>query len=320
MLSIHGLPLAIQLFVPTLLLVWLARGGHRGVAEWTFRILIVSTILLGVHAGGLWVVLPWYTTAIFAPVLAVIVLRQRAAIRSAPRAGPVTSPRAAVDATIAIAAVALLTIVVLGRRPPPEPMVELQFPLRDGTYHAVNAGSTELINAHLMTLTADRFRAYRGQSYAVDLVKLGPMGLRATGLLPLDLERYDIYGEPVYAPCDGVVIAALDGAPDMTPPQPDRSRMTGNHVLLECAGVHVVLAHLRSGSVAVRNGDSVTTATQIGVVGNSGNSHEPHLHIHAQRPAADRAEPTSGDPLPISFDGRYLVRNSRLTGAEARQP
>ena len=50
----------------------------------------------------------------------------------------------------------------------------------------------------------------------------------------------------------------------------------------------------------------------IGLVGNSGNSHEPHLHVHAQRPAAAGEEPFSGDPLPMRFDGRYLVRNDRV--------
>ena len=43
----------------------------------------------------------------------------------------------------------------------------------------------------------------------------------------------------------------------------------------------------------------------IGLVGNSGNSNEPHLHVHAQRPAAAGHEPLSGDPY-----GR--VGNSRI--------
>jgi hypothetical protein len=49
----------------------------------------------------------------------------------------------------------------------------------------------------------------------------------------------------------------------------------------------------------------------VGQVGNSGNSHEPHLHVHAQRPA-QRGALLSGDPLPIHFDGRYLARNDRM--------
>ena len=49
----------------------------------------------------------------------------------------------------------------------------------------------------------------------------------------------------------------------------------------------------------------------IGQVGNSGNTSEPHLHIHAQRPAENDAF-LSGEPLPIRLNGRFLVRNDLL--------
>ncbi len=42
-----------------------------------------------------------------------------------------------------------------------------------------------------------------------------------------------------------------------------------------------------------------------------GNTGEPHLHIHAQWPGPPGA-PLGGDPLPISFDGRFLVRGVRI--------
>jgi hypothetical protein len=163
-----------------------------------------------------------------------------------------------------------------------------------------------------MTLTGERFRPYRGQSYGVDLVKTDTLGLRAGGLLPTDPARYAIYADRVHAPCSGVVVQAQDGFPDMAPPQPDRTRMAGNHVLLNCDGVHVLLAHLRAGSVRVRSLESIASGSVVGLVGNSGNSNEPHLHIHAQRPAQRMDEPLSGDPLPIRFAGRYLVRNDRI--------
>lgn len=160
-----------------------------------------------------------------------------------------------------------------------------------------------------------RFHAFRGQSYGIDLVKLGPFGLRAAGALPAALDRYAIYGEPVYSPCDGTVVTAFDGAPDMTPPQPDRAHMAGNHALIDCAGVHVLVAHFRPGTVRVRAGEQIGTTTLVGLVGNSGNSNEPHLHVHAQRPAADISEPLSGDPLPVRFDARFIARNDRVVAA-----
>ena len=68
------------------------------------------------------------------------------------------------------------------------------------------------------------------------------------------------------------------------------------------------------GSVRVHPGDYVTLDTPLGAVGNSGNSGEPHLHVHAQR-AGRIWDPFSGDPLPVRFDGRYLVRNDRVSVA-----
>jgi hypothetical protein len=59
------------------------------------------------------------------------------------------------------------------------------------------------------------------------------------------------------------------------------------------------------------SGDYVTLLTKLGEVGNSGNSNEPHLHIHAQRPGLVW-DPFIGDPLPIRLDGRYPVRNDRV--------
>jgi len=94
--------------------------------------------------------------------------------------------------------------------------------------------------------------------------------------------------------------------------------MAGNFVMLrgDAGDIHVLLAHMRSGSVRVHPGDYVTSEKQLGDVGNSGNSDEPHLHIHAQRPGKIW-DVFSGDPLTITFDGRYLVRNDRVTNRTA---
>jgi murein DD-endopeptidase MepM/ murein hydrolase activator NlpD len=206
--------------------------------------------------------------------------------------------------------IALLVQVVAGRRPPRE-AVNLSFPLRDGTYLVVNGGARALINGHFATLTGQHFRRWQGQSYGVDIVKLDAFGRRARGFLPHDLAAYAIFGDPVHAPCAGTVLEVVNSAPEMRPPAVDRGHMAGNHVLLRCADVWVLLGHLRRGSVMVRVGDAVTIGQALGRAGNSGNTNEPHLHIHAQRPGTLDA-PFSGEPLPIRFGGTYPARNTRL--------
>ena len=217
--------------------------------------------------------------------------------------------------TVLIGALDVLLVGIVGlalasRRPPGDP-VDLTFPLGSGTYLVVNGGSQALTNAHLGTLEGERFAPYRGQSYGVDLVRINRVGLRVPGLLPSDPTAYFIYGDPVLAPCRGRVVFAEDGAADMAPPQADRAHMAGNHVILECGSVWIVLGHLQRGSVAVHVGEITELGHVIGLVGNSGNTGEPHLHVHAQRPGSTSA-PLSGEPVPIRLGGRYLVRNDRV--------
>ena len=314
MFALHGIPLALQLGAPLLLLGWFARGRHASLSQWLAQATMTLLYFSALHVAGLWVLLPWYSAAVFATCLVAMALLQVGRVRRLPwRVSRAAWHSLAVSGVITTLAVAVLLTAAAARRPPQERVIDLQFPLRDGVYYVAGGGSVELLNPHLMTLTAERFRAYRGQSYGVDLLKLGTFGMRASGWLPTDPARYVIYGDRVYAPCSGVVVQADDGAPDMAPPEPDRTRMPGNHVLLDCDGVHVLLAHLKAGTVRARPGEWIGAGAIIGLVGNSGNSNEPHLHVHAQRPAPAGHEALSGDPLPVRFDGRYLVRNNRVT-------
>jgi murein DD-endopeptidase MepM/ murein hydrolase activator NlpD len=94
-------------------------------------------------------------------------------------------------------------------------------------------------------------------------------------------------------------------------PDPDRTKLAGNHVLLDCGGTEVLLAHLQRGSVLVAPGEHVTTGQRLGLIGNSGNTTEPHLHVSAQR-RHDGEPLIGGVPVWVTVNGRYLVRNDRL--------
>lgn len=182
-------------------------------------------------------------------------------------------------------------------------------------HQVVNGGNSRLLNSHLETLEPiARYAAWRGQSYGVDLVRLDGWGRRGEGLLPADPTRYQIHGQAVTAPCSGAVVSTVSDRPDMLVPvrDPDRTQLAGNHVLLNCAGTEVLLAHFLRESVRVAPGDQVTIGQVLGVVGNSGNTTEPHLHVSAQRRAA-RDALIGGTPVWVTIDGRYLVRNDRLS-------
>jgi len=146
----------------------------------------------------------------------------------------------------------------------------LHFPL-DGTWYVLQGGGA-LINHHA------RVAEQRG---AVDLVGLGPLGTRTRP--GHDARAYAAYGRSVHAPCDGQVISAAGAVADQRPGEIRYQPAHGNHVFLDTGHEIVKLAHLRPGSVTVRPGDLVRTGQLLGEVGNSGNTTEPHLHLHAER-------------------------------------
>ncbi len=179
--------------------------------------------------------------------------------------------------------------------------VHLSFPLRSGVYYVGQGGNTRIINQH---------HASKAQRYALDIVKLNALGTRALGLYPKSPKRYAIYGKFIYSPCEGTISEAVDGLPDNIPPNTDIRNPAGNHVVIDCLGVRVVMAHMMQGSLKVQKGDSVKEGQLLGKVGNSGNTSEPHLHIHAVKAQGEPEEAIlNGEGIPMLFDGRFLVRN-----------
>jgi hypothetical protein len=307
-----------QLVVPALLVAWLVVRPPRSALGLAAQIAGSLLILTASIRAALWLFPPWWT-----PYAAIVLIGATVVGHASRSTWTSTRPRGALGWTGvalfaslgALGGFVLLEVRAARRIPDSAHAVELAFPLAAGSYVVMNGGSVELLNAHRASARDDApermRREYRGNGYAVDVVAVDGLGLRASGLLPADPARYRIFGTEVLAPCSGVVLTAEDGHADLRIPETDRDHLAGNHVLLECGGVHVLLGHLKEGSVRVRAGDVVAAGDFLARVGNSGGSNEPHLHIHAQRPGpAGRA--LAGDPLPMLLDGRYAIRGDRI--------
>ena len=306
----------LQLILPLFFIAWIAVAPLHSRLGFFCQMIGSAIALFALALMGLWLFPPWWTPHVFAGLLAAV------AVAGYRRRQPFKSWLPSVwQAWIFTAVFAFIggwgadqsVRGLAGRVQQAGTAIELAFPLRGGDYLVVNGGSNIKVNQHLMTLdtTIARFQAFRGQSYGVDIVKLDGWGLRANGLVPPEPNKYNIYGVSVYAPYSGQVIAAVDGLQDMPVPQTDRQHMAGNHVLLRCKDADVLLGHFKPGSLKVRMDDAIAIGQAVGAVGNSGNTSEPHLHIHAQQ-RGTVTEPFSGNPLPMRFDGRFLVRNDRF--------
>jgi hypothetical protein len=156
----------------------------------------------------------------------------------------------------------------------------VELPVR-GTWSAGHAGGSELVNYH---------NAHRSQQYAIDIVKVDERG-RFYERPGNELEQVFSFGEPVYAPASGIIVAAVDTLPnhEITLEPSETEFPAGNHVVIRFEeDRYIFLAHLKPGSLQAAEGDSVTAGAPIGTIGNSGNSSWPHLHMHIQdRPELD---------------------------------
>jgi murein DD-endopeptidase len=162
------------------------------------------------------------------------------------------------------------------------PVVVISAPLRGENWLAVNGPSNS--SAHRRALIPINGRAYISQRFAIDWTQLYPDGKTYHGD-PKDNRSYRAYGAEVHAVADGVVTETKDGIQQNIPNQPPAVPMTletmgGNHVIMDIGnGLFAFYAHMQPGSLRVKVGDKVHRGDVLGLLGNSGNSSEPHLHF-----------------------------------------
>lgn len=171
-------------------------------------------------------------------------------------------------------------------------------PLRGGEWLAGNGPSNT--SGHRRALIPVAGQAHIAQRFAIDWVRLREDGRTFTGD-PKDNKNYRCYGAEALAVADAVVAAVKDGIPENVPGVTSRAvpitleTVGGNHVILDLGqGRYAFYAHLQPGSLRVKVGDKVRRGQVVGLVGNSGNSTEPHLHFHI----SDANSPLGSDGLP----------------------
>lgn len=296
-----------HLLLPLFFICWVAVGRLNSRISWLLGALLAIVYLMFLHRSGGWFWVgtfwPWLFWLLLAGALLWSLRRRYSALPRRPtRLSQWLEP-----------VISLLVILFLGSPLPAifsardvdTEAIALQFPLASGRYHIIQGGNTVAMNHHYPV---------GAQRYALDIVKTAAPGWRARGLYPRQLDAYYIWGEPVLAPCSGEVIAVESQLPDLPPPQTDANNVAGNHVAVVCQDMTVVLGHLQSGSVAVSVGDRVTSGSLLGRVGNSGNTSEPHLHIHAVRGKVEDRDQLlfQGQGVPMTFEGHFLIRNDRM--------
>jgi hypothetical protein len=301
------LQMGLQILLPAVLIVSLWRAHPKNKPKWFLDTLVSLMFILFVFVSARWDMTSYYLR-FFVIILCII-----AGYRAFHRIYPERSKLPMIDIIkgnllniILIGVVGWLNYQAISGKFYAGEAVDLAFPLQDGVYYVGGGGTSRWLNNHY---------GFPTQTYALDIVRLNTAGRSGDILGQNDLGRYAIYGDPIYSPCAGPIVDVVDGLPDQLPPNKDSVNVAGNYVLMMCNEVEILLAHMKQGSIAVATGDVVQVGDKIGAVGNSGNTSQPHLHIHAEQGGKAGAI-LNGKGIPITFRGRFFVRNDLVMSKE----
>lgn len=167
---------------------------------------------------------------------------------------------------------------------------KFHLPFRD-EWFVFWGGTNKLVNYHY---------EYENQRYAYDFVIINEN--RSYESDPTLNESYFAFGKEYLAPAEGVVVSMENNVEDNEPVGTfNEQQPLGNYVILDHGNEEFsYLVHFKHQSIVVKKGDKVKQGDLLGLVGNSGNSSEPHIHFHV----ADSPDPMNSKSIRINFNGK----------------
>lgn len=173
-------------------------------------------------------------------------------------------------------------------------------PLRGGPWTAIY--SAAWARGHRRVLYTVNGKVHIPGRFAIDWIKLDKAGRHARGDGSRPADWYG-YGEQVLAVADATVADAKDDMDEPTRVSESNKvameKASGNYVALDLGqGRYAFYEHLKPGSIRVKAGDKVKRGQVIGLLGYTGNTTGPHLHLHV----SEGHTPLDAEGLPYAFD------------------
>lgn len=142
-------------------------------------------------------------------------------------------------------------------------------------------------------------------------------------LLGIPLKNFYCWGEQIYAPCDGEIVAVVDGIAErkhvhwlresvlairktltFNENKDDYRLIAGNYLIMKCSNdVYMAFVHLQTNSLTISVNQKVKKGDYLGNVGHSGNSTSPHLHFQVMD--SDNFKKANGIPCQFEEYERY---------------
>jgi len=165
------------------------------------------------------------------------------------------------------------------------------------------------------------------QRFAIDTAQVDARGRTSDPPGSPHKEDYFAWEEDILSVGDGTVVAVASDQPDheIGDAADPTEHPAGNYVVVQHAEhLFSVYAHMRRGSAVVSVGDAVERSQAIGRVGNSGNTSEPHLHVHFADAWDQAADPIlafyGSQGVPAVFWDAHVRRGLRTLPLDGSTP
>ncbi|MGH7469061.1 MAG: M23 family metallopeptidase [Longimicrobiales bacterium] len=158
-----------------------------------------------------------------------------------------------------------------------------------------------------------------GQRFAIDYLQVDEKGNSFRNDRSVN-ENFLAEGQDILSVAAGTVVDTKDSIPENVPGGRavpiTLATVAGNYIVLDIGGDRFALyAHLKPGSLRVKVGDRVQRGQVIGLVGNSGNSTEPHLHFHLADARAAGSSTLGAEGIPYAHETLEIVGRCALVTA-----
>jgi murein DD-endopeptidase MepM/ murein hydrolase activator NlpD len=199
------------------------------------------------------------------------------------------------------------TVVLEGTTIPVEREAVVISPPVRGEWAAFNGPSNA--SGHRRLVLALEGHVASGQRFAIDFLQVDSAGRSFRGDATKN-SNYYAYGTELLAVADGIVAATKDSIIENIPGANSRAvpitleTVGGNFVGIDIGnGKYALYAHVQPHSLRVKVGDRVKRGQVIALLGNSGNSTEPHVHFQI----ADGPTFLSSEGLPYAMESFDVV-------------
>ena len=192
-------------------------------------------------------------------------------------------------------------------------------PLR-GEWVAVNGPSNQ--SGHRRSTVALNGVTTIPQRYGIDFLQVDAEGKSYRTDRSVN-QNFLAQGTEILSVGDGVVVATKDGIPENNPSIPGHRAVPvtletigGNYIVVDLGRSRFAFfAHVQPGSLRVKVGDRVRRGQVIALLGNSGNSTEPHLHFHMSDALAPGTTTLGSEGIPWVIEGLQVLGRCTLVAS-----